>query len=487
MTQPDLTVGGAPTVPPPTRAPSVPDSPGRPDRPDHADGPVRADRPVHRLTRQRAFMVVAPIRCSQLETLRGILDRMVHPPERPGEPKLKIENNPTLPFARLEEIHFARLVIVERSLSAKRSSPTEPEMRDVGPWLVFSTNYDGTLAEHLGNLMTQAGPGIDELFRNCEGWPGPDSRLDAIRYLEAHAVPYEAFYVGFPGASVRQIKMEAELRDEIGRFLDGHPTLRRSCRQNPGRVRAEIIQHLNSGPFAWATRPVERPLVSLQPLKVVAWWILALAAALILLALSPIWIPILLYKEMRDPELGSLQYDKELLQLADTEDKIVQNQMTILVDVKSGLFRRGVLRTFLGVIDFLARVVYNKGKLGSIPSIHFARWVLLDEGRALLFCSNYSGSWESYLGDFIDKAAKGLTGVWSNTVLFPRTLGLVWKGARDERRFKVWARAQQMQTNVWYSAYQNLSAVNILNNRALRDGLTHPLNGKELSRWVQRL
>ena len=33
----------------------------------------------------------------------------------------------------------------------------------------------------------------------------------------------------------------------------------------------------------------------------------------------------------------------------------------------------------------------------------------------LLFLSNYGGSWESYLEDFITKAHTGLTGVWSNT------------------------------------------------------------------------
>ena len=51
----------------------------------------------------------------------------------------------------------------------------------------------------------------------------------------------------------------------------------------------------------------------------------------------------------------------------------------------------------------------------------------------LLFLSNYGGSWESYLEDFITKAHSGLTGIWSNTVGFPKTSNL-FHGRRDGRR-----------------------------------------------------
>ena len=105
----------------------------------------------------------------------------------------------------------------------------------------------------------------------------------------------------------------------------------------------------------------------------------------------------------------------------------------------------------------------------------------------MLFFSNYDSSWESYLGDFIDKASVGLTGVWSNTVLFPRTRWLFLDGATDEERFKAWARAQQTPTDVWYTAYKNLTVKNIINNKEIRKGLSGNLTDDQTLEWLRRL
>jgi hypothetical protein len=98
---------------------------------------------------------------------------------------------------------------------------------------------------------------------------------------------------------------------------------------------------------------------------------------------------------------------------------------------------------------------------------------LIDRGRSLLFLSNYDSSWESYLGDFIDKSAGGLTGIWSNTVGFPRTWYLINGGARYEKDFKAIARTRQVPTNVWYRAYSRLSVEVIDTNSALRSALAN--------------
>jgi len=139
----------------------------------------------------------------------------------------------------------------------------------------------------------------------------------------------------------------------------------------------------------------------------------------------------------------------------------------------------------LSGIQLLAVYKFNKGKLGNIPTIHFARWVRIDGGKRLLFFSNYDGSWESYLGDFIDKASVGLTGVWSNTRWFPRALMLLFRGAKDEQRFKAWTRTHQIYTDVWYSAYKTLSVRNILNNTDIYDGLLKPnMTEVEAENWL---
>src|SRR4029434_9514512 len=115
-------------------------------------------------------------------------------------------------------------------------------------------------------------------------------------------------------------------------------------------------------------------------------------------------------------------------------------------------------------IDILARYRFNQGDLDGLNTIHFARWVLIDEGKRLLFFSNYDGSWERYLGDFVDQEHIGLTSVWSNTEGYPKTTNLMFEGATDEERFKAWTRAHQIPTQLWYSAYPQLTTPNIGRN-----------------------
>ena len=165
---------------------------------------------------------------------------------------------------------------------------------------------------------------------------------------------------------------------------------------------------------------------------------------------------------------------------------VVQNQLTHLVAIKPERFRVVTLKFVLWVINLAAVVEYYKGELGGISSIHFAHWVLTDSNKRLIFYSNFDGSWENYLGDFTDKASEGLTGVWSNTIGFPKAHNLIGMGARDEQRFKEWARQNQIETQVWYSAYPDLSVLNINNNTRIRSDLFRPLSDKALSKWCRR-
>ena len=62
----------------------------------------------------------------------------------------------------------------------------------------------------------------------------------------------------------------------------------------------------------------------------------------------------------------------------------------------------------LWLVNLSAILVYNRGRLARVSTIHFARWVLLDDNRRVFFASNYDGSLESYMDDFINKVAFGL-------------------------------------------------------------------------------
>ncbi|MDQ4086776.1 MAG: hypothetical protein M3177_01985, partial [Pseudomonadota bacterium] len=105
----------------------------------------------------------------------------------------------------------------------------------------------------------------------------------------------------------------------------------------------------------------------------------------------------------------------------------------------------------------------------------------------LIFFSNYGGSWESYLVDFITKAHSGLTAVWSNTEGFPRASNLFLEGATDGEPFKRWARRQQRPTAFWYSAYPSLTTDRIRSNAAIRQGLAAASTEDEAKAWLANL
>lgn len=161
-----------------------------------------------------------------------------------------------------------------------------------------------------------------------------------------------------------------------------------------------------------------------------------------------------------------------------------QNHMLSHTVMKPGLIRKLTIRIAFLAVAKLTALNPRAGHLGEIGTIHFARWVTLPGTRDVLFFSNYGGSWESYLEDFINKAHEGLTAVWSNTVGFPRSRNLFLAGATDGERFKRFARASMVHTPFWYSAYPGLTTANIRANDQIRRGLSAAMTETEVVQWL---
>jgi hypothetical protein len=167
------------------------------------------------------------------------------------------------------------------------------------------------------------------------------------------------------------------------------------------------------------------------------------------------------------------------------EDHDVSNQFSAMGTVKPGLARRWLVKYVLWVIAYGARHIFTRGRLARVRSIHFARWVYLDDRRRIVFFSNYDGSLESYMDDFINKVGFGLNVVFSNGIGYPRTNWLVLDGCADERSFKEYLRRHQMPTQVWYKAYPGLTAVDLERNSRIRQGLeASSMNEREAREWV---
>lgn len=177
-----------------------------------------------------------------------------------------------------------------------------------------------------------------------------------------------------------------------------------------------------------------------------------------------------------------------------------QNHYVSLTTVKKGRLRGWILTLALTVVNVIARYKDNKGALGGIPTIFSARWALIDGGRRLLFMTNYSGAWDSYLNEFSELAGViGVNLIWTNTYIaptrpehgegihFPETRLFTGKGARATLPFKAYVRQSQLETLVWYGAYRDLSVVNISDNARIREAVFGPPSAASLDFLLKRL
>jgi len=419
---------------------------------------------------QMLLTFLTRVKPDKLDELRGFLDHDIAG---------NLLNNPHLPFPSLTRLHFASLFLDEGTT--------------YGSYLVFENNFDGPLEDYLAELYAQAAPGLHRIYGCCSDYTAASAadREGILAYLRKHIVRPNAYHIGNPGRSVERTLRESGLRDRIESFLDDFVRAEPSSQQ-PGLIRKKVQDFIGEEPaFAWVPQaePRQTMLERLKPRLKLA--ILALAAFLLLPILvvpGIIWAVVLRYKEKRDPVPEKFDdIARRVAGLVEREDRthIVQNHLAHMTVVKPGWFRRWTLWLVLWLVNFVARTS-DKGKLTGIPSIHYAHWSMIDNGRRLLFVSNFDGSWENYLDDFIDKASYGLTGIWSNTEHFPKTFLLFGKGADDGNRFKAWARDKQIYTNVWYSAYPSLTVETIDNNSAIREQLFTPADESATRAWLWR-
>ena len=429
---------------------------------------------------QNALTVVADIKADQLAALDALLNQI-------GDSLLA---NPYLDVSRLSTTHFLRWVV----LPGKGDSPAK---------LLLESNHDGDFETYAGHLITEAGAALDAIYSKCVGYPtaGVADTQAVVGFLRAHSLPPQAFYIGYRGRTVETVQAALKARAALAQFLDEA----QACHAFADCSEAQIWAKIQTE----ARRLGITPIPPRRTVPNAVYGLAAIAGAVglaTLLTRKRAWLPVLgvagifaailhrherqdaaeWEKNARAKYLPSYGSHAQAQNLAVREDILAQNQLTHVVRVKPGAFRHKTLVTVLGAVDLLAKIVFNQGNLGGIPSIHFARWVLLDDGR-LVFFSNYDGSWDNYLGDFVDRAAVGLTGVWSNTEDFPPTRFLLFDGARAIEIFKAWTRAHQVPTQVWYSAYPNNTVVNIRDAVQTLENLGQPIKSQTLASWLRRL
>jgi hypothetical protein len=426
-------------------------------------------------------MVVAPIDPRREEELRRLLTSMNDAPVRVNV------GNPLIPFGEFDTLHFARLVILDdKTLEDVRVY--EMPVRAYPLYLAFLGDLDGDPDRFLQDLAQRAPQGLRAIFSCCEGFTRD---ADLVAWMKQHETRSAAAYVNWRGRTVRRIREEAALKKALEEYLQGHASALVGV--PPREVFSKVQQFVN------AEKSAGRLSLSEDNPTPMGWWVknalhlvggplFFLIALPLLIVIAPIFLIRLRHKEKTDVELCSRVDQAYSDALARLEDRDVTNQFTAMASRKPGLVRLWSLMGILAGVDYAARHVVRRGRLGRIRSIHFARWVLLDGRKRGVFFSNYDGTVESYMDDFINKAGFGLNAIFSNAIGYPRTNWLVRDGCADEQKYKNFLRRHTLPTQVWYKAYPGLTAIDLERNRRIREGLeSSSMSEQETREWVALL
>ena len=220
--------------------------------------------------------------------------------------------------------------------------------------------------------------------------------------------------------------------------------------------------------------------------ETLVWLGLGLACAPVSIVGILVWLRTL---ERGDSSQDAPPVDPRMMrEMARREDWIPQNHMGSIVLIKPGALRALLIRAGHLGLGLLLRVTARDGYLGSMRTIHFAHWAMVNNKSRLMFLSNFDQTWESYLDDFVEKAHNGLTIAWSCGVGFPPARFLLYEGASHGRQFKEWARHSMAVSHFWFSAYTDLTTEQIERNYRIALGLRKTsLTQTEAAQWTTDL
>jgi hypothetical protein len=424
------------------------------------------------MTPQANFMVAAPIRPGQEPALRTLLSTMN------SAPGVVDPNNALLPFVRFDRLHVARLVILrDETLSDLQQHGVRFD--DAPVWLVFLGDCDGSAEALLAELSAMAGDGLARIFAHCEGFSDTG---DLSGWMKAHSIDPATQYVNWVGRTVRQIREEAALHAALRERLSDHRTGVLSPRAIHQQLAASVRE---DGPRLTDPAPTPLPWLARKIGNMIGVPLALVALLPAFIVGAPFFLWTLRRRETSDPVIAPRPTSEHVASLSELEDHDVTNQFSAFGSVKPGWFRLCTLIFIFWVLNFSTRQIYTRGRLARVGTIHFARWVFMDDRRRLLFASNYDGSLDSYMDDFINKVAYGLNLVFGNGVGWPRTRFLLSGGAKDEITFKNYLRRHQVPTQVWYKAYPGLTAADLARNTRIREGLEREtMTDAEARRWL---
>jgi hypothetical protein len=464
---------------------------------------------------QTILTVVADVQPASADMVRALLNALKAQQEVTTGPDEQQYDN--LKFA-VPALHFMSMTVADDD--------------QYGPVFVLEVNFDGAPGPFWAQLEAAIGPLLRDVLRLCK--PPRDERLDLFNavtapasraplapLLEALTVVPAVSHQGNRGMDRARILAEGELFLALRREIAATPDLHGSAPADiHRRLRARLISafpwldetaparigtlesvgdYLRFAAFVvaillaffgigWALTVLAEVLLSAEPaasrdpgfLQCIGLALLGALCVLPPMALRLRWL------EQHDQTNDAPASDPTKLRaMGANEDFVAQNHMISIVHLKPGALRMFLAQFVLLALRLYARVAFRSGYLASMRTIHFAHWAVISNGGRLMFHSNFDGSWESYLDDFIEKAHAGLTLAWTHGVGFPATRWLFRGGATEGRKFKAWARHSMSPSQFWFSAYKDFSVNQIERQARLADGLRRPALGDQEARaWA---
>ncbi|HZP85796.1 MAG TPA: hypothetical protein VFB54_03185 [Burkholderiales bacterium] len=475
--------------------------------------------------------IVIPVEGRRADDIDDVL-RSLQEPGQGNRPKAEIEDR----LRHTELIHFLTITL------ARTGSPAEhyPQAPTGTAHLLIEISADYGGAEAIDRLAIALEPELNRLLRAA----GVALREPLTAFLRRHnrqigdswfADALGQVFGGSPGMTVERIVREEQLAKGIASLIDHARASARWHERSP-RQQLDYIRDVlwEKGETKWAFVPEAAPCLigdphnkwnsTFSPLNPQLW---KAAGTILVKLLWPVWLILLLalglgiakmkllfvtegigavlkwlgvviavlvvagvigylrlrHLERHDEVEDLIPPERQAAELMAVENFGAQNHLASISRLKPGWLRKLTLRlafVFVGTGRFLG----PPGFLGKNGVIHFARWMRLPGTDQLLFWSNYDGTWEAYVGDFIADAPSGVTGIWSNCLGFPRSEGLFRKGATNRDRLVNWARRQQHPTLFFYSTYRDLTAARIRTNAAIRQGLASAESDADARDWL---
>jgi len=461
------------------------------------------DMPIHPGENERRSWR-RPLTFTSIIPLGACDHRRLHNRLRERE-KAWLDRLPSVP-----DLHSFRLVAVPPNAQSEQTA------------LLLNTVHDRPIEPHLKDLLKV----IDEELRNALADVGIILAAKELHHaLITHQTMVQTFHLGAINQSLRNIRQERHLRQTLQQYADNQlasgawtrnippETMWRKARDfvqgsaDPdlpagpaetisaeGRVRrfvsllvsfafpamgvlakdiAAAIQAISDRSTYWTAR-----------IAFGLWWIYGAVPTALALVLVRLTEAVESHPVAPDPDIEKVR------RLEAKEDHRLKNAVTLWFPVKDSGVRRLLLRMILWGSERGCRHFWTRGALADIDTIHYARIMQVDGGRTLLFMSDYDGSLNRYLDDFLGVGSRAVIPISSNAAGCPKTRWL-FKPADPQTfgpRWRSLIRTCQLEIAVWYSAYPDLTVRDILKNHNIREGLFAEDTDRETARkWLQLL